>query len=52
LQYAEFSNNDHVDVSEKESTIHTEESFAVGNVGKSDYIVVKMPGKRHFLLPN
>jgi hypothetical protein len=36
-------------VSEKEIAIVTEESFAVGDVARWEYILLKLAGKKHFL---
>jgi hypothetical protein len=41
-----MSNNDYVEVSEKETVKSSEESFAAGDVAKGDFIFVKLAGKR------
>jgi len=43
--YAEFSNDDYYRVRGKGTVNIPEESFAVGNVAKGDFIVVNVAGK-------
>ena len=46
IPYTEFSDDDYVELSEKEIENVAEESFAVRNGAKGDFIVLKMAGKR------
>jgi hypothetical protein len=43
---SEFGNDDYVKVSGKETENILEESFAVGNVAKGDFILVNLAGNR------
>jgi hypothetical protein len=47
---AELSNYDYVQVSETETAIVSEESFAVGDAARGDFIVVKLAGRGAFLI--
>jgi hypothetical protein len=46
LPYTELSTGSCVEVSEKEIATITEESFAIGNVAKGDFILVKIARMR------
>jgi hypothetical protein len=50
IPYVEWSNDDYVEVSEKEIANITEESFAVGDVAREDFILVNLPRKGAFLV--
>jgi hypothetical protein len=46
ISYTEFGGGDYVESSEKEIENVADESFAVGNGTKGDFISLKMAGKR------
>ena len=50
IPYTHLSNDDYVEVSETEIASFSEESFAVGDVAKGDFILVKLAGKGVFLI--
>ena len=50
IPYAELSNDNYVWVSETEIANVSEESFAVGDVARGDFILLKLAGKGAFLI--
>jgi len=50
IPYVEWSIDDYGEVSKKEIANITEESFAVGDVAREDFILVKLARKGAFLV--